>query len=244
MEYMVYNQPLHISLCIIVTNVSLSFPTIAIRVNFSLPFGEKGYTVKEQDKYLDVCIRVASTGSHEKLQSSVVVIITFEDQSTTGMHYSSLQVSQKQIYIPCTFSGGEDYSKSLDQIGFPRCSVKGDRCCSNITIVDDELAEMNEKLFIKAQVYVEDIANPPTSGCGTGSGSNRKNRGPDNSCINRGSSVNVGRALNSSTGSISVTIMDNDANGKCAQSVQFSALLQFSLVSLSSVFYTFKLLCG
>ena len=62
---------------------------------------------------------------------------------------------------------------------------------------------------------MEDIANP-TSGCGTESGSNRKNRGPDNSCINQGSRVDVGRALNSSTGSIAVTIVDNDANGKCA----------------------------
>ena len=119
------------------------------------------------------------------------------------------------IYNSCTFSGGEDYTKSLDQIGFPRCSVKGDHCCFNITIVDDELAEESEKFFIKAQVYVEDVATP-TSGCGTESGSIRKNRGPDNSCISQGSSVNVGRALNSSTGSISVTIMDNDANGKCA----------------------------
>ena len=116
------------------------------------------------------------------------------------------------IYI---ILGGVDYTRSLEPIRFPNGTVKGDHRCFNITIVDDILAERNERFSIKAQVYVEDIPHP-TSDCSTKSGSNEENCGPGNSHINRPSDrVNVERALNSSTGSISVTITDNDADGKC-----------------------------
>ena len=67
-----------------ITLVSSFFP-LAIRLDFSLPFGEKAYRVSEQDGYLEVCIRVASTGSHEELLSSVEVNVTYEDQSATGI---------------------------------------------------------------------------------------------------------------------------------------------------------------
>ena len=52
-----------------------------------MDFAEKTYTVAEGDEYLEVCIRLASTGSHEELLTSVEVIFTFEDQSATGMSY-------------------------------------------------------------------------------------------------------------------------------------------------------------
>ena len=71
-----------------VTMCSISFHVciiIAVRLDFSPPFGEKGYRVSEQDEYLEVCIRLASTGSQEELLSSVEVIVTYEDQSATGM---------------------------------------------------------------------------------------------------------------------------------------------------------------
>ena len=64
--------------------LSLHHKIIAVRLDFSLPFGEKGYTVSEEDEYLEVCIRVASTGSNEELLSSVEVIITYKDISATG----------------------------------------------------------------------------------------------------------------------------------------------------------------
>ena len=65
----------------------------AIHLDFCLPFGEKGYTVSEQDEYLEVCIKLASTGSHEELLSTVEVNVTYEDQSATGMiHQLSLLV--------------------------------------------------------------------------------------------------------------------------------------------------------
>ena len=63
--------------------ISLSFPCheyIAIQ----LLFDEEGYTVSEEEEYLEVCIKLASTGSHEELLSSVEVNISFEDQSATG----------------------------------------------------------------------------------------------------------------------------------------------------------------
>ena len=41
--------------------------------------------VSEEDEYLEVCIRLASTGSSGELLSSVEVNITFEDKSATGM---------------------------------------------------------------------------------------------------------------------------------------------------------------
>ena len=64
-------------------HMTIYFP--AIHLDFGLPFGEKGYTVSEQDEYLEVCIKLASTGSHEELLSSVEVNVTYEDQSATGM---------------------------------------------------------------------------------------------------------------------------------------------------------------
>ena len=69
---------------ILVTDISL--PTIAIRVDFA----EKAYTVAEGDEYLEVCIRLASTGYHKKLLSSVEITVTYDDQSTTGKINGSL----------------------------------------------------------------------------------------------------------------------------------------------------------
>ena len=63
---------------------------IAVHLEFSLPFGETAYTASEQDEYLEVCIRVASTGSHEELLSPVEVNVTFKDQTTTGMYVIDL----------------------------------------------------------------------------------------------------------------------------------------------------------
>jgi hypothetical protein len=149
-------------------------------LDFSPPFGEKGYRVSEQDEYLEVCIRLASTGSHKRLLSPVEVIVTFKNKSATD---------------------GEDYTKSHDPIKFPSGSAKGDHRCFNITIIDDALAEENEKFSIKAHVYVKDTPTH-TSDCGTGSDSKQENCGPGSSRV-RG-------ALSSTTGSISVTITDND----------------------------------
>jgi hypothetical protein len=142
-------------------------------LDFSPPFGEKGYRVSEQDEYLEVCIRLASTGSHKRLLSPVEVIVTFKNKSATD---------------------GEDYTKSHDPIKFPSGSAKGDHRCFNITIADDLLIEENEEFSIKAHVYEND--------CGTGSDSKQENCGPGSS--------NVRGALSSTTGSISVTITDND----------------------------------
>ena len=82
MEYMVNYR---LCVCTLLES-SIFLSLLAIRVDFS---GKKGYTVSEQDEYLEVCIRLVSTGSHEELLSSVEVIVTYEDQSTTGMKHWS-----------------------------------------------------------------------------------------------------------------------------------------------------------
>ena len=97
-------------------------------------------------------------------------------------------------------SGGEDYNTSIDRILFTSGSTKDDRHCFNITIADDLLVEGNETFSINVQGQAEDIPNP-TSGSGHVSGSGQETLSV---------AVNVGGALNSSTGSISVTIVGND----------------------------------
>ena len=94
---------------------SLSFPTsyIAIRLDFSPPFGEKGYTVSEQDEYLEVCIRLASTGSHEELLSSVEVIVTYEDDSATGVLLAIITVLPPTITCIYTLTQVEKISLSV-----------------------------------------------------------------------------------------------------------------------------------
>ena len=107
-------------------------------------------------------------------------------------------------------SGGEDYNTSTDQIRFSNGSIKGDRQCFNITIVDDLLLERNETFHINVQAHAEDtpaedIPNQ-ASGSGQESGSGRETLSV---------AVNVRGALNSSTGSVSVTIVDNDGEYAC-----------------------------
>ena len=104
-------------------------------------------------------------------------------------------------------SGGEDYNTSIDQILFTSGSIKDDRQCFNITIAEDLLDEGNETFFINAEVQAEDIPN--RSGHVSGSGQETLSV-----------AVNFGGALNSSTGSISVTIIDDD--GKYAYLFLFS----------------------
>ena len=101
-------------------------------------------------------------------------------------------------------SGEKDYSTCIDRILFTSGSIKDDHHCFNITITDDLLVEGNETFFINIQAHTEDMSNQ-TSGCGQESGG-----GQEISSV----AVNIRGALNSSTGSISVTIVDND--GECA----------------------------
>ena len=115
-------------------------------MDFSLPFGEKGYTVSEQDEYLEVCIRLASTGSHEELLSSVEVNVSYEDQSATGMIHQFSLIESSTMH--CMLSGGEDYCTSIDRILFTNGSVRNDSHCFNITIAEDSLAEGLVTFFI------------------------------------------------------------------------------------------------
>ena len=97
-------------------------------------------------------------------------------------------------------SGGEDYNTSIDHILFTSGSIKDDHRCFNITIADDLLAEGNETFTINVQAHAEDSPNH-TCGCRRESGSDQ-----ETSSV----AVNIGGALNSSTGIISVTIVDDD----------------------------------
>lgn len=46
----------------------------------------KEYNVSESDGYLEVCIKLANTGSHESLTASIEANVTFVDKSATGMY--------------------------------------------------------------------------------------------------------------------------------------------------------------
>ena len=105
-------------------------------------------------------------------------------------------------YIQWILSGGEDYNTSVYQIAFTSGSIKDDRQCFNITIDDDLLLEGNETFVINVQAHAENIPSY-TSGSGEDSGSSQSGSGQN-------TSVNIRGAFNSSTGSISVTIVDDD----------------------------------
>ena len=105
-----------------------------------------------------------------------------------------------------TLSGETDYNTSINQIRFTKGSIKGDRQCFNITIVDDLLLEGNETFIINVQADAEDIPHQ-ASGGGQESGSGQESSSGQETL---NAAVNVRGALNSSTGSVSVTIVDND----------------------------------
>lgn len=46
----------------------------------------KEYNVSESDGYLEVCIKLASTGDQKSLTASVEANVTFVDNSATGMY--------------------------------------------------------------------------------------------------------------------------------------------------------------
>ena len=74
----------------------------AVHLDFCLPFGVKEYNVSESAEYLEVCIKVASTGSYEALTSPIQVYISYEDISATGT-YSTILSSPK---ASCTVYSG------------------------------------------------------------------------------------------------------------------------------------------
>ena len=54
--------------------------------DFNLPLDEKNIEVAEDNETVDVCIKLVSTGSHDSLQTPVVVKLDFEDQSAKGIY--------------------------------------------------------------------------------------------------------------------------------------------------------------
>ena len=100
------------------------------------------------------------------------------------------------LTIQCIYSGGEDYTATIDRVLFTSGSIKDDRHCFDIAIIDDLVAEEIEEFMMIAQVTVEDI---PAHASGSGSGQEYQSV-----------EASIGGALSSSTGSISVTIVDND----------------------------------
>ena len=63
--------------------------SIAVHFEFSLPFGKKDLKVSESnDLSVEVCVKLASTGSFESLRSAVTVILTFQDRSAKSESHS------------------------------------------------------------------------------------------------------------------------------------------------------------
>ena len=57
-----------------------------------------------------------------------------------------------------TLSGETDYNTSINQIRFTKGSIKGDRQCFNITIVDEMFKQMQKIYHIKLVVVVRNLA--------------------------------------------------------------------------------------